>query len=156
MDRRNFLKIAMISSAGAGVLLKSNLSHARGISSKVFPGIAPDKCYAGPPKGVILTSVAFGSLEGIADGVDLGMAFPDLSTDDDAASTGAVFLALFGTLLAVGLVAFSCFVFAIRIEGAPKNGARILIGFPRGMQGEYPLNLKAFLGFVQRVASRTP
>lgn len=57
MDRRSFLKIAMISSAGAGMLFKSNLSPARGISSKVFPGIAPDKCYIGPPKGVILTSL---------------------------------------------------------------------------------------------------
>jgi L-serine dehydratase len=57
MDRRNFLKIAMISSAGAGVLLKSNLSHARGISSNVFPGIAPDKCYIRPSKGVISTSL---------------------------------------------------------------------------------------------------
>lgn len=57
MDRRSFLKIAMISSAGAGMLLKSNLSPARGISSKVFPGIAPDKCYIGAPKGVILTSL---------------------------------------------------------------------------------------------------
>ncbi len=57
MDRRSFLKIAMISSAGAGMLFKSNLSPARGISSKAFSGIAPDKCYIGPPKGVILTSL---------------------------------------------------------------------------------------------------
>lgn len=57
MDRRSFLKVAMISSAGAGMLLKPGISSGRGISSKAFPGMAPGKCYAGPPKGVILTSL---------------------------------------------------------------------------------------------------
>ncbi|MDO8956788.1 MAG: L-serine ammonia-lyase [Deltaproteobacteria bacterium] len=57
MDRRTFLKTAGISFAGVGMLLKSNLTSARGIPSKAFPYLAPDKCYKGPPKGVILTSL---------------------------------------------------------------------------------------------------
>jgi L-serine dehydratase len=57
MDRRSFLKIAMAFSAGAGLLSKANLSPARGIPAKAFPGIAPGKCYQGPPQGVILTSM---------------------------------------------------------------------------------------------------
>jgi len=44
-------------SAGAGMLFKSKLSSARGIPSKDIPGIAPGKCYKGPPQGVILTSM---------------------------------------------------------------------------------------------------
>jgi L-serine dehydratase len=57
MNRRSFLKVAGISSVYAGMLLKSNLATARGIPSKAFPGKTPDKCYQGPPKGVILTSL---------------------------------------------------------------------------------------------------
>lgn len=57
MDRRSFLKIAMISSAGSALLFRPDLSSASGISSKGFPGTAPEKCYAGPPKGVILTAL---------------------------------------------------------------------------------------------------
>ncbi len=58
MDRRNFLKVALISSAGVGsLLLNPNPASARGIPSRAFPGIAADKCYQGAPKGVIVTSL---------------------------------------------------------------------------------------------------
>jgi len=58
MDRRNFLKFALISSAGVGsMLLNPNLASARGIPSRAFPGMAADKCYQSPPKGVIVTSL---------------------------------------------------------------------------------------------------
>ena len=58
MDRRNFLKVALISSAGVGsLLLNQNPASARGIPSRAFPGIAADKCYQGAPKGVIVTSL---------------------------------------------------------------------------------------------------
>lgn len=58
MDRRNFLKVALISSAGVGsLLLNTNRASARGIPSRAFPGIAADKCYQGAPKDMILTSL---------------------------------------------------------------------------------------------------
>jgi L-serine dehydratase len=57
MDRRNFLKAVAIFSAGVEVLARSGLAYARGIPARVFPGTPPDKCYPGPPKGVVLTSV---------------------------------------------------------------------------------------------------
>lgn len=58
MNRRNFCKLAVLSSAGVGsILLNANLTLARGIPSGNFSGRGTDKCYAGPPKGVILTSL---------------------------------------------------------------------------------------------------
>jgi hypothetical protein len=57
MDRRCFLRIAGLSSIGLGSLLKSNLVSARGIPAAFLPGTAPDRCYAGAPKGVIVTSL---------------------------------------------------------------------------------------------------
>jgi L-serine dehydratase len=57
MNRRTFLKIAAISSAGAGTLLKSNVASARGIPSRVFDGAPGGKCYVAPAKGVIQTSL---------------------------------------------------------------------------------------------------
>ncbi|MCX8110882.1 MAG: L-serine ammonia-lyase [Syntrophorhabdaceae bacterium] len=57
MYRRTFLKIAMISSATVGSLLKSNFTFAKGIPSKVFGSIPKDKCYVAPAKGPIQTSL---------------------------------------------------------------------------------------------------
>ncbi|MCX8021542.1 MAG: L-serine ammonia-lyase [Syntrophorhabdaceae bacterium] len=57
MYRRTFLKIAMISSAGIGSLLKSNFSLAKGISSKAFEGVTGERCYVAPAKGPIPTSL---------------------------------------------------------------------------------------------------
>ncbi|MDH5202584.1 MAG: L-serine ammonia-lyase, partial [Nitrospirota bacterium] len=57
MNRRTFLKIAMISSAGVGTLLKSNITSARGIPSSVFESTPEGKCYMAPAKGVIQTSL---------------------------------------------------------------------------------------------------
>jgi len=58
MDRRNFCKLALLSSAGVGsMLLNANFTLARGIPSGALTGRGTDKCYAGPPKGVILTSL---------------------------------------------------------------------------------------------------
>ena len=58
MDRRDFLKAALISSAGVGsLLLNPHVASCRGIPIRAFPGTAADKCYPGPPKGVIVTSL---------------------------------------------------------------------------------------------------
>ncbi len=57
MDRRSFLKIAGISSAGVGMCLNPGLSWARGIPSSAFPGMAANQCFSGPPKGQIITSL---------------------------------------------------------------------------------------------------
>ncbi|MEK6535684.1 MAG: serine dehydratase beta chain [Thermodesulfobacteriota bacterium] len=58
MDRRNFCKLAVLSSAGVGsMLLNANLTLAKGIPSGAFTGRGTDKCYPGPPQGVILTSL---------------------------------------------------------------------------------------------------
>ena len=59
MNRRNFCKLAVLSSAGVGgMLLNANLGMAKGIPSGAFPGRGTNQCYAGPPKGVILTSLS--------------------------------------------------------------------------------------------------
>lgn len=59
MNRRHFCKLAVLSSAGVGsMLLNANLSVARGIPSGAFPGRGINQCYAGPPEGVILTSLS--------------------------------------------------------------------------------------------------
>ncbi len=55
MDRRTFIKMAVISSAGT--LYKSNIASARGIPSKVFDSTAGGRCYVPPAKGVIETSL---------------------------------------------------------------------------------------------------
>jgi L-serine dehydratase len=58
MNRRDFCKLALLSSAGAGsMLLNSNVTLAKGIPSESFIGRGTDKCYAGLPKGFILTSL---------------------------------------------------------------------------------------------------
>lgn len=58
MKRRNFCKLAVLSSAGVGsMLLNANLTVAKGIPSGAFSGRATDMCYAGPPKGAIVTSL---------------------------------------------------------------------------------------------------
>jgi L-serine dehydratase len=57
MDRRTLLKIAVISSAGVGALLKSNIAWARGIPSKAFEGAPRSRCYVAPAKGAIQTSL---------------------------------------------------------------------------------------------------
>jgi len=58
MNRRDFCKLAVISSAGVGsMLLTANLTLAKGIPAGAFSGRGTDRCYAGPPKGVILTSM---------------------------------------------------------------------------------------------------
>jgi L-serine dehydratase len=58
MNRRDFIKAALVSSAGIGVMLKTVPSCARGIPASVFTGKAGDRCYTGPPKGVILISLS--------------------------------------------------------------------------------------------------
>lgn len=57
MNRRAFLRIATISSAGVGTLLKSSIAVGRGIPSRVLEGAPQGKCYAAPAKGVIETSL---------------------------------------------------------------------------------------------------
>ena len=58
MNRRDFIKAALISSADMGIMLKTVPSCARGISASAFTGRAGVRCYQGPPKGVILTSLS--------------------------------------------------------------------------------------------------
>ena len=58
MNRRTFLKTAIISTAGVGALLKSNIASARGIPSRVFESVPGGKCYVAPAKGVIQTSLS--------------------------------------------------------------------------------------------------
>jgi L-serine dehydratase len=59
MDRRDFCKLAVLSSAGVGsMLLNANVTLAKGIPSGAFIGRGTDKCYPGPPQGVISTSLA--------------------------------------------------------------------------------------------------
>ena len=58
MDRRDFIKTALISSAGIGVMLKGVPSCARGIPASAFSDRAGVRCYTGSPKGVILTSLS--------------------------------------------------------------------------------------------------
>jgi L-serine dehydratase len=57
MDRRFFLKTAMLASAGAG-LLRTLPVEARGIPAAAFPGLPREVCYPGPPVGVITTAVS--------------------------------------------------------------------------------------------------
>lgn len=57
MDRRTFLKIAVISSAGAGTLLKSGLASAVGIPSRLLGSASPGKCYVAPAKGAVQTTL---------------------------------------------------------------------------------------------------
>ena len=52
MNRRDFIKAALISSAGMGVMLKAAPSCARGISASAFTGRAGVRCYQGPPRGL--------------------------------------------------------------------------------------------------------
>ncbi len=58
MKRRDFIKTALVSSAGIGVMLKGIPSCARGIPASAFTGRAGVRCYAGAPGGVILTSLS--------------------------------------------------------------------------------------------------
>ena len=58
MNRRDFIKTALISSAGIGVMLDAVPSCARGISASVFTGRDGVRCYKGAPKGVFLTSLS--------------------------------------------------------------------------------------------------
>ncbi|MFZ4789344.1 MAG: L-serine ammonia-lyase [Candidatus Competibacteraceae bacterium] len=57
MERRCFLKIAAISSAGAGLLTQTHEVVAKGISFQAFPGKTQGQCYAPPANPVILTSL---------------------------------------------------------------------------------------------------
>lgn len=56
MDRRAFLKSAIVTTAGVG-LLRNHGAEARGIPATAFPGLSRDICYPGPPAGVITTSI---------------------------------------------------------------------------------------------------
>ncbi len=56
MDRRFFLKSAVLTTVGAG-LLRDLPAQARGIPASAFPELPRDVCYPGPPAGVIVTSV---------------------------------------------------------------------------------------------------
>ncbi|MBN2569078.1 MAG: L-serine ammonia-lyase [Deltaproteobacteria bacterium] len=58
MDRRDFIKTALISSAGIGVILKGVPSCARGIPASAFTGRTGVRCYNGAPDGVIQTSLS--------------------------------------------------------------------------------------------------
>ena len=57
MDRRDFLKAALVSSAGIGVMMKTVPSCGRGISATAFTNREGVRCYQGPPVGVIRTSI---------------------------------------------------------------------------------------------------
>lgn len=56
MDRRSFLKTAVVATAGVG-LLRDGPALARGIPAGAFPGLPRDVCYPGPPAGVITTAL---------------------------------------------------------------------------------------------------
>ena len=56
MDRRKFLKTAVLTTAGAGLLAPCQ-ALARGIPAGAFPGLPHNICYPGPPAGVITTSL---------------------------------------------------------------------------------------------------
>lgn len=56
MDRRSFLKTAVLTTAGMG-LLRKQAAEARGIPAAAFPELSRDVCYPGPPSGTIVTSV---------------------------------------------------------------------------------------------------
>lgn len=58
MERRDFIKVAIASSAGMSTLLKHGESCARGISASVFPGRTGIRCYQGPPTSIITTSIS--------------------------------------------------------------------------------------------------
>ncbi len=58
MNRRDFIKAALVSSAGMGVILKAVPSCARGIPASAFKSRTGVRCYTGPPNGVILTSLS--------------------------------------------------------------------------------------------------
>jgi L-serine dehydratase len=55
MDRRKFMKAAMISAVGATALSGWDCAWARGIPASAFPGL--EKTYAGAPQGVIQTGI---------------------------------------------------------------------------------------------------
>jgi len=56
MDRRFFLKMAALTTAGFG-LFNTTPAQARGIPAAAFPGLPKTVCYPGPPAGRICTSV---------------------------------------------------------------------------------------------------
>lgn len=58
MNRRDFIKTALISSAGVGAMLKGIPSCARGIPASAFTGRTGARCYNGVPKDVIITSLS--------------------------------------------------------------------------------------------------
>ncbi len=57
MDRRNFLRIAMMSPVAGGLLLSPCTSAARGIPAAAITELPKGFCYAGPPAGEITTTL---------------------------------------------------------------------------------------------------
>ncbi|MDR7867985.1 MAG: L-serine ammonia-lyase, iron-sulfur-dependent, subunit alpha [Sporomusaceae bacterium] len=57
MDRRDFLKLALLAALAGGAAVDLRPAGARGISAAAFPGSPPGKCYQGPPTGVIGTTL---------------------------------------------------------------------------------------------------
>jgi len=55
MDRRFFLKTAVVTTASVGLL--HGVAEARGIPAADFPSLPRNICYPGPPAGVITTSI---------------------------------------------------------------------------------------------------
>jgi L-serine dehydratase len=57
MERRDFLKLALMSALAGGMAVDLQPATARGIPAAAFPGFPPEKCYQGPPAGVIRTAL---------------------------------------------------------------------------------------------------
>ncbi|MDT8903041.1 L-serine ammonia-lyase [Anaeroselena agilis] len=57
MERRDFLKLALMSALAGGVAVDIHPAGARGIPAAALPGFSPEKSYKGPPTGVIGTTL---------------------------------------------------------------------------------------------------
>ncbi len=57
MERRDFLKLALMSALAGGMAVDLRSAGARGIPAAAIPGFPPGKCYQGPPTGVIGTTL---------------------------------------------------------------------------------------------------
>lgn len=57
MDRREFLKISMMTPAAGSLLLMPKISSARGTHKAAISGLLNELCYSGPPTGVISTTL---------------------------------------------------------------------------------------------------
>ena len=57
MERRDFIKMAVMAPLAGKVLLDLEPAGARGIPGSAFPGTPKERCYPGPPEGVVRTTL---------------------------------------------------------------------------------------------------